>query len=107
MQRLSERRNLAFMSRIMSTAPLHSMKFKLYVFGLGKMVNDFIHAHGYVTGLSSLIRDLIQDLSLRSIEKLLSTLAVLTDKVKSMLKNITGIKENACLSQAAKLSAAV
>jgi hypothetical protein len=37
--------------------------------------------------LSSLIRDLVQDLSLRSVEKPLFALAVLTGKVKSMLKN--------------------
>ena len=56
-------------------------------FELRKTVNDFIYTHGYNTSNSSINRDLIHDLSLRS----LSVLALLTGKVKSMLNAL--IKE--------------
>ena len=55
---------------------------------------------------SSSMRDLIQVLSLPRVEKLLSALAVLTGKVKSIAKNVW-VKGNVCWSQAAKPSAAV
>ena len=57
-------------------------------FELRKTVNEFIYAHEYITSTFSINRDLIQDLSLKSVEKLLSALALLTGKVKSMLNSL-------------------
>jgi hypothetical protein len=87
----------------------HKTKFKLRLFKFGKRsinLSTLTVTSRWTFNLSSLILILIYDLCPQSVEQLFSALAVFTGKVYTMLKN-TWIKEDTCLSQAAKVSVAV